>query len=96
MRHRRKPWSEAEMANNKALVTNPTENKGKWNEVFGNDNPIYVEIGCGKGGFLSEMSKLYPNINFIGMEKEDQIVAAALKKSRESGVAKILDLWLKM
>ena len=86
MRHRRKPWSEAEMANNKALVTNPTENKGKWNEVFGNDNPIYVEIGCGKGGFLSEMSKLYPNINFIGMEKEDQIVAAALKKSRESGV----------
>ena len=86
MRHRRKPWSETEMANNKALVTNPTENKGKWNEAFGNDNPIYVEIGCGKGGFLSEMSKLYPNINFIGMEKEDQIVAAALKKSRESGV----------
>lgn len=34
MRHRRKPWSEAEMANNKALVTNPTENKGKWNEVL--------------------------------------------------------------
>lgn len=81
MRHRRKPWSETEMANNKALVTNPTENKGKWNEAFGNDNPIYVEIGCGKGGFLSEMSKLYPNINFIGMERKTRLWQLLLKKS---------------
>lgn len=42
------------------------------------------------------MSKLYPNINFIGMEKEDQIVAAALKKVVKVVLAKILDLWLKM
>lgn len=86
MRYRRKPWSEAEMATNKALVNNPMENKGKWHEIFGNDNPIHVEIGCGKGGFLSQMSKINPNINYIGMEKEEQIVASALKKSRESEV----------
>ena len=64
MRHRRKPWSETEMANNKALVTNPTENKGKWNEAFGNDNPIYVEIGCGKGGFLSENEQALSKYQF--------------------------------
>ena len=81
MRHRRKPWSEAEMANNKALVTNPTENKGKWNEVFGNDNPIYVEIGCGKGGFLSEMSKLIQISILLVWKRKTRLWQLLLKKS---------------
>lgn len=83
MRIRRKPWAEREFASNKTIIDNPRELKGKWNEVFGNDNPIHIEIGCGKGNFISEMSKLNPHINYIGIEREEQIIVSALKKSRE-------------
>lgn len=83
MRIRKKPWAENEIATNKAIIKEPKEFKGKWNEVFGNNNPIHIEIGCGKGQFLSKMSKLNPDINYIGIEKEEQIIVTALKKSRE-------------
>ncbi len=86
MRIRKKPWAEEEFANNKAIVADPTSFKGKWKEVFGNDNPIHVEIGCGKGQFLRDMSKANPNINYIGVEREPQIIVTALKKSREGEV----------
>lgn len=82
MRIRKKPWGENEIATNRAFVENPQEIKGKWKEFFGNDNPIHVEIGCGKGQFLSEMSIVNPNINYIGIEREGQIIVTALKKSR--------------
>lgn len=83
MRIRKKPWGDNERATNKAIVENPQESKGKWQEFFGNDNPIHVEIGCGKGQFLSKMSKLNPDINYIGVEREPEILVTALKKSRE-------------
>ncbi len=83
MRIRKKPWAEAELAANKAIIAEPSLYKGKWREVFGNDNPIHIEIGCGKGQFLSKMSKLNPDINYIGIEREEQIIVTALKKSRE-------------
>lgn len=83
MRVRKKPWAEAELASNRAIITEPSQYKGRWHEVFGNDNPIHIEIGCGKGQFLSTMSKLNPHINYIGIEREEQIIVTALKKSRE-------------
>ena len=46
--------------------------KGKWAEVFGNDNPINIEIGMGKGDFIINMAKKYPEFNFIGIEKFDR------------------------
>lgn len=51
---------------------------GSWNDVFGNSNPIYVEIGMGKGNFIVSNALKYPNINFIGIEKQDNIIARAL------------------
>ena len=66
--------------NSKYFLENPSEFKGKWNEVFENNNPIYIEIGMGKGKFIIENAKRYPNINFIGIEKFDSILALALKK----------------
>ena len=82
MRYRKKPWAEEELSSNKSIVLNPADNKGKWKEFFGNDKPIYVEIGCGKGQFITQMSRLYPDVNFIGVEREQQIIVTALKKSR--------------
>ena len=61
------------------LVKNPIENKGKWNELFENNNPIEIEIGTGKGKFIIEKAKQYPNINFIGIEKYDSPLVNAVK-----------------
>ena len=65
------------------LVKNPEKNIGKWNEVFGNDKPIYIEIGMGKGKFIIENALRYPDINFRGIEKFDSVLARSLPKIPE-------------
>ena len=65
------------------LIKNPEDYKGKWKELFNNDNPIYLEIGMGKGKFLIENALKYPNINYIGIERFDSVVAKAIKKIPE-------------
>ncbi|MBR2139014.1 MAG: tRNA (guanosine(46)-N7)-methyltransferase TrmB [Bacilli bacterium] len=65
------------------LVRNPEENIGKWKEVFGNDKPIYIEIGMGKGKFIIENAIKYPEINLIGIEKFDSVLARSLPKIPE-------------
>lgn len=67
----------------KYYVENPKEHIGKWSEVFGNSNPIHVEIGMGKGRFIVNMAKTYPNINFIGIEKYDSVMVKALNLLEE-------------
>lgn len=54
--------------------------KGKYKNVFKNNNPICIEIGTGKGNFIINMAKKYPDINFIGIEKYDSVLARALQK----------------
>ena len=54
--------------------------KGSFNKLFGNTNPIYIEIGCGKGKFIIENALSNPNINYIGIEKYDSILYRALEK----------------
>ena len=66
--------------NSKYIILNPKEYKGKWYDLFGNNNPIYIEIGMGKGKFVIENAIKYKNINFIGIEKYDTVIAKALKK----------------
>lgn len=62
------------------LVQKPKQYCGKWQNYFNNFNPIYIEIGMGKGQFIRENAKRYPNINFIGIEKYDSVVAKCLPK----------------
>ena len=64
-------------------VEDPYINKGNWNKVFNNDNPIYIEIVIGKGKFIVENAIKYPNINFIGIEKYDSVLVRAIQKSNE-------------
>ena len=64
-------------------INNPKDYKGKWNTYFNNNNPIYIEIGMGKGKFIIENVIKYPNINFIGIEKFDSVLARAIQKSNE-------------
>ena len=65
------------------LVDNPYENIGKWSKVFGNNKPIHIEIGMGKGQFIIENAIKYPEINFIGIEKFDSVLARSLPKIPE-------------
>ncbi|HEY0827765.1 MAG TPA: tRNA (guanosine(46)-N7)-methyltransferase TrmB [Bacilli bacterium] len=67
---------------NDLVILNPQEHKGKWQQLFGNSNPIYVELGMGKGKFISEMSALCPGINFIGVDMFDSLLRLASEKAR--------------
>lgn len=62
------------------LITDSSKYKGKWKELFGNDNPIYIEIGMGFGKFIYENAIKNPNINYIGIERFDKVIARAIKK----------------
>lgn len=50
------------------VVSDPRKYKNKWSDLFGNKNPIHLELGMGRGDFIINMAKTYPNINFIGLE----------------------------
>ncbi len=86
MRLRKKWWARPELEQNNKVIINPSESKGKWREIFGNDNPIYLELGCGKGRFISTRAKENPNINFIGIDLKDEVLVCALRKVEESEV----------
>ncbi len=62
------------------MITEPELHFGKWQDEFGNPNPIQIEIGTGKGQFIVEMATRYPNINFIGIEKFASVMVRAMQK----------------
>ena len=64
-------------------IENPTNYKGSWNKAFNNSNPIYLEVGMGKGKFILENAKNNPNINYIGIEKNGSVLSYAIKKIEE-------------
>ena len=68
------------------IITDPVPYKGKWNKYFHNDNPIYMEIGCGKGKFIIENAIKYPNINFIGCEINSSIIYKAAKQVKDNNL----------
>ena len=60
------------------LVKSPMDYKGRWKDLFGNNNPIKLELGMGRGDFIIDMAKKYPNINFIGLEQVDSQMVMAV------------------
>ncbi|WP_078555542.1 tRNA (guanosine(46)-N7)-methyltransferase TrmB [Bacillus alkalicellulosilyticus] len=85
MRLRNKPWAKDEIRNNPSIVIpDPKEGKGKWKELFGNENPIHVEVGTGKGQFITKMAEQNPDINYIGVERYDSVILTALERISQS------------
>ena len=70
--------------NSPYIVENSEEYKGKWSKLFNNNNPIYIEIGMGMGKFIRENAIKHPDINFIGIEKEDKVLARSLPLIEEN------------
>lgn len=66
--------------NSPYIIKNPNDYKGNYQKIFENNNPIHIEIGMGKGDFIIENAKKYPNINFIGIEKFDSVIVRAVQK----------------
>ena len=62
------------------VVQKPQEQKGKWAEFFGNDHPIHIEVGMGKGQFITTLAKEHPEINFVGIEKYSTVLLRAIQK----------------
>lgn len=81
MRLRNIPGAESALAEYPTFVQNPVSFKGKWYERFGNNNPIHVEIGCGKGRFINTLAALHPDINFIAVELKAEVVLRAVQRT---------------
>ena len=75
--------------NSEYVIQNPVEYKGRFNDLFGNKNPIRLEIGMGKGNFILDMAKKNPKVNFIGVEKYQSIVCRAIEKAERSNLSNV-------
>ena len=80
MRIRKRKEAKPELEACNFYIARPEQYKGNWKNLFQNQNPIHLEIGTGKGNFLITMAKLYPKINFIGMEKFSSVLLRAVEK----------------
>ena len=80
MRLRRKPWARPELAACNFYVDNPPEYRGEWQELFGNNNPMHLELGCGKGGFISKISAANQQLNYIAVDLKSEVLALAKRK----------------
>ena len=83
MRLRNIPGADEAIADSPHCIQEPMAEKGRWHLIFGNDHPVHIEIGMGKGRFLMDMARLYPEINFIGIEKYSSVLLRAVQKLEE-------------
>lgn len=74
------------------VIHSPEENKGRWREVFGNDHPIEIEVGMGKGKFIMDLAAAHPDINYLGVERYSSVLLRALQKRSQLELANIFFL----
>lgn len=89
MRLRNVTGSREMIANSRFVVHEPFKNKGKWNEIFGNNQPIQIEIGMGKGRFMMDLASTNLNINYIGIEKYSTVLLRAIQKMEENELSNL-------
>ena len=83
MRLRNITGSREMIAQNSFVIQNPHEWRGRWQELFDNENPIRIEIGMGKGKFLYTLAAENPHVNYIGIEKYSSVLLRAIQKMEE-------------
>lgn len=86
MRLRHKPWALPEMQEDRKFFLDPFEMKGKWQAEFGNQNPIDLEVGCGRGDFITALAKAEPNRNYLALDLKNEVLVYALRKINEAGL----------
>ena len=83
MQIRFKPWARGELEASKFYIDNPEAYIGKWRELFAKDRPLHIELGCGKGGFISQIAVYNPDINYIAIDLVDAMLGLAKRKVEE-------------
>lgn len=89
MRLRNIPGSRELIAENHWCIQESEPQKNHWHEIFGNNHPIHIEIGMGKGQFITTLAKLNPDINYIGIEKYSSVLLRGLQKMEEEPLENI-------
>ena len=83
MRLRNVPGARDVMAANEYVFTEPEGMAGTWSQIFGNNNPVHIEIGMGKGRFITTLASMNPDINYVGIEKYSSVLLRAVEKQDE-------------
>ncbi len=89
MRLRNITGSREMIAESDRCMETPRDMPGRWREYFGNDHPVYVEIGMGKGRFLTDNARAYPDINYVGIEKYSSVLLRGIQKLEEEPLENI-------
>lgn len=93
MRIRFKPWARPELEASKFYIDCPEEYRGKWRELFKNQgNPLHIELGCGKGGFISQISSNHPEVNYVAIDLVDAMLGLAKRNIEEKFREKHLEI----
>lgn len=90
MRLRNVKGAKEAMIESEYTINNPEELKGRWREHFGNNNPIHLEIGTGKGRFITTLAQNNPDINYVGIEKYSSVLIRALEKQAELQIPNLI------
>lgn len=94
MRLRRKPLAKKMVQEHPLVVSEPERIKGYWKNLFRNSSPVYVELGTGKGQYLARSCQNHPNINWIGVEKIEEVLLQACQKAEEIHCANLRFIWM--
>lgn len=80
MRLRKKRWARPELEKDPKVILAPSEFKGNWKDVFGNDRPIQLELGCGRGNFITRLAIRTPEINYIAIDTHPELLVWVMRK----------------
>lgn len=84
MRIRCKPWARPELEASHFFISDPKSLRGHWAEEFGNGKPIWLELGCGKGGFASQAVVHWQDVNFVAVDIKNEMLVLAKRKIEEA------------
>lgn len=94
MRRRKIKGSDEKLLSYSGYVITEAQNyKGKWRDLFGNNNPIHLEVGIGRGSFLKKFAVKNPEINYIGIETKEEVMLYGVKESHEEDLKNIKFIW---
>lgn len=94
MRLRRNPLARQILTTHPLVVQQPEEMKGQWNDAFPTKQPLYIELGTGKGQFLAKAAQLHPQINWIGVEKIEEPLMQAVQKGASTNCTNLRYIWM--
>ncbi|WZL72869.1 tRNA (guanosine(46)-N7)-methyltransferase TrmB [Clostridiaceae bacterium 35-E11] len=94
MRRRKRPGAKEKLLSyDQWICTDPQQFKGSWADYFNNQYPIHVELGTGRGQFITTLAEKHPQINYIGIEVKEEVLLRAVEKVDEKKLSNIVFLW---